>query len=211
MLDNRCKKPQKVYTELFSHRLMKRLVVTVLLLFAVTATGTSVGEESGQEVIVTVDSTNLRFSPSSVTIVEGDTVRFFWSGELLAHNAVAEDGLFDSGEASRNVDYAFTFEIGTNGTHQYICEPHEEFGMIGTVIVEPSPPNPEPEPEPSEPGGEDASSGGTWVPFFGLEIMLSVLLIVAIYQFGRTRGIGEARLVGTGAEESEGTTAEDEV
>ena len=78
--------------------------------------------------MVTVDSTNLRFSPSTVTITEGDSVRFFWSGELLAHNAVADDGLFDSGEPSREVDYSFTFEIGTNGTHTYVCEPHEAMG-----------------------------------------------------------------------------------
>ena len=30
-------------------------------------------------VIITVDSTNLKFSPSEVTISEGQTVRFFWS------------------------------------------------------------------------------------------------------------------------------------
>jgi len=92
---------------------------------------------SQKEVVVTVDSTNLRFSPESVTITEGDSVRFFWSGELLAHNAVSYDGLFDSGDASRNVDYSFIFEVGTNGTYEYLCEPHEEFGMIGTIVVEP--------------------------------------------------------------------------
>ena len=36
-------------------------------------------------VIITVDSTNLQFSPSEVTINEGQTVRFFWSGEFLDH------------------------------------------------------------------------------------------------------------------------------
>ncbi len=190
---------------------MKRLVASLVLLIVSSTAGAFAGEASNEEVVVTVDSTNLRFSPSSVTIVEGDTVRFFWSGELLAHNAVAEEGLFDSGEASRNVDYSFTFEIGTNGTHQYVCEPHEEFGMVGTVVVEPAPPAPTPEPEPSTPGGESGSSGETWIPFFGLEVVLSVLLIVAIYQFGRTRGIGEARLVGSGSVESEGDTAEDVV
>ena len=45
-----------------------------------------------EEVIITVDSTNLRFSPSEVTITEGDTVRFFWQGQLLAHNAVENNG-----------------------------------------------------------------------------------------------------------------------
>ena len=85
---------------------------------------------------ITVDSTNLRFSPSDVTISEGETVRFLWSGELLPHNAVESEGVFDSGEPSRNVDYIFTFEIGMNGTYEYVCEPHEDMGMVGTIVVE---------------------------------------------------------------------------
>ena len=117
---------------------MRMLPVTAILMLAILTTGT-IGERgiSQEEVVVSVDSTNLRFSPESVTITEGDSVRFFWSGELLAHNAVSYDGLFDSGDASRNVDYSFKFEVGTNGTHEYLCEPHEEFGMIGTIVVEP--------------------------------------------------------------------------
>ena len=117
---------------------MRLLPVIAILVLTVLTTGT-IDEQAitQEEVVVTVDSTNLRFSPESVTITEGDSVRFFWSGELLAHNAVAYDGLFDSGDASRNVDYSFKFEVGTNGTHEYLCEPHEEFGMTGTVVVEP--------------------------------------------------------------------------
>ena len=117
---------------------MRLLPVIAIFVLAVLATGTIEEQDITQEeVVVTVDSTNLRFSPQSVTVTEGDSVRFFWSGELLAHNAVAYDGLFDSGDASRNVDYSFKFEVGTNGTHEYLCEPHEEFGMTGTVVVEP--------------------------------------------------------------------------
>ena len=117
---------------------MKLLPVAAVLVLALLMTG-SIEEQanSQEEVVVTVDSTNLRFSPESVTVTEGDTVRFFWSGELLAHNAVSYDGLFDSGDAARNVDYSFKFEVGTNGTYEYLCEPHEEFGMIGTIVVEP--------------------------------------------------------------------------
>ena len=117
---------------------MRLLPVIAIFVLAVLTTGTIEEQDVTQEeVVVTVDSTNLRFSPQSVTVTEGDSVRFFWSGELLAHNAVAYDGLFDSGDASRNVDYSFKFEVGTNGTHEYLCEPHEEFGMTGTVVVEP--------------------------------------------------------------------------
>ena len=91
------------------------------------------------DVIVTVDSSSLRFNPAEVTVTEGQAVRFMWAGQALPHNAVADDGLFDSGEPERDVDYRFVFEPGTAGTHSFVCEPHASVGMVGTVIVEAAP------------------------------------------------------------------------
>ena len=84
--------------------------------------------------------------------MEGDTIQFFWENQLLPHNAVERGGLFDSGEPERNVNYSYTFNVGENGTYEYVCEPHESVGMIGTIIVEPLPP---PEPEPEEPAEDE--------------------------------------------------------
>ena len=109
-------------------------------------------ESEGETYTVTVDGTNLRFSPDTVTLMEGDTIQFFWENQLLPHNAVERGGLFDSGEPARNVNYTYTFNVGENGTYEYVCEPHESVGMIGTIIVEPKP---VPEPEPEEPGDEE--------------------------------------------------------
>ncbi|MBK64605.1 MAG: hypothetical protein CMB47_03680 [Euryarchaeota archaeon] len=120
------------------------------------------------EKIVTVDSTNFRFSPSEITINEGQVVRFFWSGELLGHNAVEENGLFDSGEPETDVDYSYKFEIGSNGTYEYVCEPHEQMGMIGTIIVNPV--NIEEEEE-EEIETEDALPG---LPFYSA-ILISIV------------------------------------
>ena len=69
-----------------------------------------------------------------------------WENQLLPHNAVERNGVFDSGDPERNVDYTYTFNVTENGTYEYVCEPHEDLGMIGTIIVEPKP-IPEPEPE----------------------------------------------------------------
>lgn len=152
---------------------MRLLPVIAIFVLAVLTTGTIEEQDITQEeVVVTVDSTNLRFSPQSVTVTEGDSVRFFWSGELLAHNAVAYDGLFDSGDASRNVDYSFKFEVGTNGTHEYLCEPHEEFGMTGTVVVEPLTIVEEESPDEDGETGSLPAGGllGTATIFFGAAI-----------------------------------------
>ena len=112
-------------------------------------------ESEGETFVVTVDSTNLRFSPDSITLNEGDTVRFFWDGQLLAHNAVENNGLFDSGDPETSVDYSYTFAIGENGTYEYVCEPHEAFGMVGTIVVNPLPVNDTESPEPPSSNDED--------------------------------------------------------
>jgi plastocyanin len=125
---------------------MKPVFLTYVLLFLFllgTTISTPVISEEGEsvvleeEVIITVDSTNLQFSPSEVTITEGDTVRFFWQGQLLAHNTVEKNGIFDSGDPERDVDYSFKFEVGTNGTYDFVCEPHESANMVGKIIVNP--------------------------------------------------------------------------
>ena len=90
-----------------------------------------------QTVVVSVDSTNLRFTPSTVTIDEGDSVHFFWGGQALPHNAVEVEGTFDSGEPERDVDYSFTFEFGMAGEYDFFCEPHQSVGMEGTITVSP--------------------------------------------------------------------------
>ncbi len=113
---------------------MRRAVVLCFLLplFCMTA--------AAETVIVSVDSTNLRFSPSEVTITEGDEVRFYWSGQALAHNAVADDGTFDTGDPERDVDQTVEFPLGSAGTYDFVCEPHESAGMVGTITVEAAPP-----------------------------------------------------------------------
>jgi len=123
----------------------------------------SLDNDSGNVFVVTVDGTNLRFSPDTITLKEGDTVNFLWENQLLPHNAVEEDGLFDSGDPERNVDYSYTFNVGENGTYQYECEPHADLGMVGTIIVQPLPVvEPEPQPEnPSEDDDDEVLSVGT--------------------------------------------------
>ena len=168
--------------------------IVCLLLSAVLASGNLTNQDDGEVVVVSVDSTNLRFSPETITLQEGDSVRFFWSGELLAHNAVERNGLFDSGETSRNVDYTYTFNIGENGTYEYVCEPHEEFGMIGTIIVEPKPADEQdPEEDPDEGSdAEQAQSEGFTVPHVELVVVIGILLL--IYQMVRIRSFGDIKL-----------------
>ena len=124
-----------------SNALEDKFLLTVIMAFCLLSfqfSSVDVSAELSDDVVViTVDSTNLKFSPNEVTINEGQTVRFFWSGEFLDHNAVAINGIFNSGDPQKEVDYSFTFDKGTNDTYNYICEPHELLEMVGTITVNP--------------------------------------------------------------------------
>ena len=147
----------------------------------------SLENDTGEVFVVTVDGTNLRFSPDTITLKEGDTVNFFWENQLLPHNAVEENGLFDSGEPERNVDYSYTFNIGENGTYQYVCEPHADLGMVGTIIVQPLPvvePEPEPEDQSEDDDAEVLSVGSGEIPsllftpwFIGMFVLVGFITI----------------------------------
>ena len=165
------------------HRFLILTIVVTLLSFSTSVTA------QDDDVIIGVDSTNLQFSPSDVTIKEGQAVRFFWSGELLPHNAVASNGIFDSGEPSRNVDYRFVFEPGTNGTYEFVCEPHEQLGMVGTITVLP---NEDAQPEPVEPNTETSESTEEKfrLTFFGLELIMLSFRAFLVYQVGKARERG---------------------
>ena len=116
--------------------MLKRFVV--LLVFAITMSG-DIGllQDGGEEHTVTVDGvgSNIRFVPETLTINEGDTVRFLWSGQLLPHNAIEQNELFNSGDAMRNVDYTFTFDYNQSGVYEFYCEPHRDLGMLGEITV----------------------------------------------------------------------------
>ena len=114
---------------------MRRLLCLAIILCLLQG---NLGLETEQETethVVTVDSTNLRFNPSTVTLNEGDTLRFVWGGQALPHNSVEENGVFDSGDPERDLDFGHVFDYDSAGTYNFFCEPHESVGMLGTVTV----------------------------------------------------------------------------
>ena len=163
---------------------MKRGIL-LLVLFSIFLSGDIEFNENNSEVhTITVDGTNLRFYPDSLTINEGDSVRFLWGGELLPHNSVEENGVFDSGEPEREVDYLYNFDFDQAGTYDFFCEPHQSVGMDGTItvldveqIIEVSNEN------------EENSSGG-FIIFVGFVLGLGLLLLI----YFRTR-IGDVNIL----------------
>ena len=82
--------------------------------------------------------TGLLFAPAAVLIDPGTTVIWEWTGAGGAHNVVADDGTFDSGEAveEEGTTFEYTFEDASEGdVFNYLCVPHEAVGMKGAVAI----------------------------------------------------------------------------
>ena len=94
-----------------------------------------------------------QFSPATITIEEGDTVRWTQSGSN-PHTVTADDGSFDSHPTcpadcmGPGDTYEQTFD--EPGEFGYHCTLHGSAGsgMHGTVVVTAAEDDPEPEPEP---------------------------------------------------------------
>lgn len=75
-------------------------------------------------------TTGFRFSPSSLTIAVGDTVRVH-NGDVDAHTFTGSS--FDSGNMDPGAVKSFRFPKA--GTFAFVCTYHQAQGMKGTLTV----------------------------------------------------------------------------
>ncbi len=96
--------------------------------------------------VTVAPSGNLVFSPSSVTIHPGDTVRWTWGGNFHSSTSGipgAPNGIWDSGILTQGATFSHTFN--STGTFPYYCIPHGGCcGMVATVNVVSAIPSPTP-------------------------------------------------------------------
>lgn len=110
------------------------LLFSTLVLLIVNANAT----------VITIVNSGFTFSPSEVTITEGDSIQFTVGGahQIREVNQATWD-------ANGNTALAGGFETAlggglvlpanlTVGTHYYVCIPHASMGMKGKIIVDPS-------------------------------------------------------------------------
>src|SRR5687768_16047374 len=77
-----------------------------------------------------VDIRDFAFSPPTIEIRVGDTVR--WTNrDTVAHTATAQNGSFDTGLLAEGESGSIRFTAA--GTYRYVCTPHPN--MTGTVVV----------------------------------------------------------------------------
>lgn len=116
------------------------LMVVVLMLVASVATG-------AVQTVTVAPGGSLSFSPADITVAVGDTVHWVWEGGM--HNVASgvpgsPTPYFYSGTpAGAGTTFDVVFDaafVGANpapgGIYDYFCEPHGNFGMVGSVTVE---------------------------------------------------------------------------
>ena len=85
----------------------------------------------------TVTQTGLTFSPANLTVVEGDTVEWVWTGgvhTVTSGSPCTSSGLFDLPLTSGSPLASFTFNSA--GTFDYFCTPHCGLNMTGVIEVQ---------------------------------------------------------------------------
>ena len=86
-------------------------------------------DEASAEVHV-VEIVNFAFSPSTLEIKQGDSVKFINRDEVK-HTATGDDDSFDTGLLGQDEEHVIIFS--ETGEFHYYCTPHP--GMQGTITV----------------------------------------------------------------------------
>lgn len=76
-----------------------------------------------------------KYGPPAIAVSPGTEVVWEWTGRGGAHNVVAEQGRFDSGDPIDADNETFTVTFERPAVYRYLCEPHQSQGMRGAVFV----------------------------------------------------------------------------
>jgi plastocyanin len=108
------------------------IAAVAIIIAAATARAfstTATQEKTGAETAVKIDS--FTFSPVTVTILAGSTVR--WTNhDDIPHNVVSEDKSFKSKNMHADENFSYTFT--KPGTYSYFCSIHPK--MTGKIVVQ---------------------------------------------------------------------------
>jgi plastocyanin len=109
----------------------KSILIILLALYGYT----------GFSATITVSNSGTVFTPATITINLGDEVNFTISG---SHDVVEVSKATWDAKGNTPLSGGFSLPFGggiltadklTEGIHYYVCTPHANFGMIGTITV----------------------------------------------------------------------------
>jgi plastocyanin len=119
---------------------MRRMAFAVLAVATALFSGLFTASVAGAQApaaTISVTGTATSWSPSTVTVTTGDTVRWSFDGATMAHNVHGTGANWDPplqstiGTGQAAVDYTFN----APGVYTFLCDVHGA-SMSGTVTVE---------------------------------------------------------------------------
>jgi plastocyanin len=184
---------------------MKTFSLPITLLMETIALLLSCPKASAARVDVTVGPNGDHvFSPSSVTIHPGDTVRWTWASGIF-HSSTsgipgAPNGIWDSGILSQYATFSYTFN--STGNFPYYCVVHGACcHMVGTVIVANASPTPTAEAQLGNIStrslvqtGENVMIGGFIVQGTGTKRVIIRAIGPELTQYGITNALANPKL-----------------
>jgi plastocyanin len=105
------------------------------------ASAAAMAAQAGAATYAVTANPDMTFTPASLTLYQGDKIRFQNAGGL--HNVIADDGSFACGfncntnTAPSDRPWVYTITFDRIGTFGYYCEQHGDLsgGMRGSVTV----------------------------------------------------------------------------
>ena len=113
---------------------LKFVVLGVLLALQVAAFGqskTAAAQDPKPAAEAKVKIDNFSFSPQTITVAAGTTVRWT-NGDDIPHTVVSDEKTFKSKVLDTDQEFTFTFD--KPGTYSYFCSIHPH--MTGKVVVQ---------------------------------------------------------------------------
>ena len=95
------------------------------------------GGEDEEEVIVGPEG-EFSFEPEQLSVSPGTTVTFTWDSDThnIAVQNQPEDADWEGHEDIEDEGFEHEHTFETPGEYEYVCEPHEAQGMVGSITVE---------------------------------------------------------------------------
>lgn len=92
----------------------------------------------GTEIVEVGPDDSYQYTPEELTVEPGTPVRFVWlsGGHNVAVTSQPSEADWSGHDAleDRGFSHEHTFEVP--GRYEYVCTPHQQYDMVGAVVVE---------------------------------------------------------------------------
>jgi plastocyanin len=111
---------------------MRRLLFVLAVPFLAACDDTGLGPQEPLEEATVLTTSALRFSPSSVELVQGGTVT--WAFNSVGHTVTFSSTTGAPSSIPLSANVSISRDFNTVGTFSYVCQVHPST-MTGTIVV----------------------------------------------------------------------------